>query len=404
MKILLLVSDWKWTGPAEPMLVLMAALRRRGHRVELVCPEPPPGAGRSLAGEARRRGLGPVDTIESERSAWIPGDAGRALRIARWLDGDEIGGPFDVVHCWHSRDHVLAARALARGAGWRRSSRCLRIGSDGGRETRIVRSWSRAEAIRAWPWNRWLFGPACDGLLCVSPRAASANRRVRPTGLLQGSLGAVDLDALSAAATACDAHAARRTLGVLEDALLIGVVARMQAHRRFELLLSAMARLVVGHPEARLVVLGRGTRAEELVAKPARALGLERHVVLAGYRTDDYASLLAAMDLFAYLVPGSDGSCRALREAAALGLPLVGTRRGAIPEIIVEGETGLLVDEDPKALADAFSLLIRDPVRRRAMGAAAMRDARIRFEPDRAAAFVEEFYEAALRSAPISSR
>lgn len=394
MKILLLVSDWKWTGPAEPILVLMAALRRRGHRVELACPEPPAGAGRSLAGEARRRGLGPVAMIEAERSAWIPGDAGRARRIARWLESDEIGGPFDLVHCWHSRDHVLAARALARGVGGRIASR----------GSRIVRSWSRAEAIRAWPWNRWLFGPACDGLLCVSPGAASVNRRVRPTGLLEGNLGAVDLDALSAAVAGRDARAARRTLGVPEDAVLIGVVARMQAHRRFDLLLAAMATLVVEHPEARLVVLGRGTRAEELVARPARALGLERHVVLAGYRTDDYAPLLAAMDLFAYLVPGSDGSCRALREAAALGLPLVGTRRGAIPEIVVEGETGLLVDEDPKALADAFSLLIEDPTRRRAMGTAAMRDARARFESDRAAAFVEDFYEAALRSAPISSR
>ena len=404
MKILLLVSDWKWTGPAEPMLVLMAALRRRGHRVELVCPEPPVGAGRSLAGEARRRGLGPVATVEAERSAWIPGDAGRARRIARWLASEEIGGPFDLVHCWHSRDHVLAARALGRGVGGRARSRGARFGSGETHATRIVRSWSRAETIRAWPWNRWLFGPACDGLLCVSPGAASANRAVRPSGLLEGSLGAVDLEALSSAAAACDARAARRTLGVPEDALLIGVVARMQAHRRFDLLLSAMARLVVEHPEARLVVLGRGTRAEELVARPARALGLERHIVLAGYRTDDYARLLAAMDLFAYLVPGSDGSCRALREAAALGLPLVGSRRGAIPEIVVEGETGLLVEEDPKALAEAFSLLIRDPVRRRAMGMAAMRDARARFEPDRAAAFVEDFYEAALRSAPISSR
>jgi glycosyltransferase involved in cell wall biosynthesis len=169
-------------------------------------------------------------------------------------------------------------------------------------------------------------------------------------------------------------------------------------------LLAAMARLVARHPEARLVIFGRGTRAEEVVAKPMRALGLEDHVVLAGHRGDDYAALLAAMDLFAYLVPGSDGSCRALREAAALGLPLVATRRGAIPEIVVDGETGILVDEDPAALAEAFSQLIRDPRRRRAMGEAARRDARARFDPEHHAAFVEAFYAEALRSAPISSR
>ncbi len=124
----------------------------------------------------------------------------------------------------------------------------------------------------------------------------------------------------------------------------------------------------------------------------------------AGYRTDDYVRLLAAMDLFTYLVPGSDGSCRALREAAALGLPLVGTRRGAIPEIIVEGETGLLVDDEPAALAGAFSELIRDPVRRQAMGEAARRDAHLRFNPERLAEFAEQFYESVCRSAPTSSR
>jgi glycosyltransferase involved in cell wall biosynthesis len=407
VKVLQLVSDWKWTGPAEPMLVLMRALRQRGHRVELVCPEPPSGAGRSLAQEARRGGLGPIETTEASRSAWRPGDAAPVRRLAHWLASDAIGGPFDIVHCWHSRDHVLAARALSRGPVRRCSSSDARTTHP----TRIVRSWPRTAAIRPWPWNRWLFGRACDGLLCVSREAASGNRRVRPEGPLAVMPGAVDLAALrasseasSAGAGAAAAHGARRALGVPEDAFLIGIVARMQTHRRFDLLLAAMARLVIDHPEARLVIFGRGTRAEEVVEEPARALGLEQNVVRAGYRTDDYLRLLAAMDLFTYLVPGSDGSCRALREAAALGLPLVGTRRGAIPEIIVEGETGLLVDEDPAALAGAFAELIRDPVRRRAMGEAARRDAHLRFEPERQAEFTEWFYESVWRSAPTSSR
>lgn len=405
MKVLQLVSDWKWTGSAQPMLVLMGALRQRGHRVELVCPEPPPGAGRSLAQEARRRGLGPIETVEAERSAWRWGDADHVRRLAHWLASDAIGGPFEIVHCWHSRDHVLAARALSRGPWLGRSS----SGVHTTHSTRIVRSWPRSAAIRPWPWNRWLFGRACDGLLCVSRDAASKNRRVRPEGPLAAMPGAVDLASLSLSsgaseAGAVDARGARQLLGLPEDAFLIGIVARMQTHRRFDLLLAAMARLVIAHPEAHLVIFGRGTRAQELVAKPARALGLERNVVLAGYRTDDYARLLAAMDLFTYLVPGSDGSCRALREAAALGLPLVGTRRGAIPEIIVEGETGLLVDEDPAALAGAFSALICDPVRRRAMGEAARRDAHVRFEPEHLAELAEQFYASVWRSAPTSSR
>ncbi len=398
MKILQLVSDWKWTGPAEPMLVLMRALRLRGHVVELVCAEPPPEAGRSLLAEATRRGLAPSETIAAHRSAWRPGDAAVVFRLAHWLASDALAGPFDVVHCWHSRDHVLAARALGR------------LPFDPGRRrrplpaaTRIVRSVARAEPIRPWPWNRWLLGRACDGLLCVSEASASAHRAVRPRGPLAAISGAVELAASPAPGDRSRARVCRE-LGVPEDAVLIGVVARMQRHRRFDLLLAAMVELVARHPKAHLVVLGRGTHAEEVVAKPARALGIESHVILAGYRTDDYASLLAAMDLFTYLVPGSDGSCRALLEAAAVGLPLVGTRRGAIAEIIADGRTGIIVDEEPAALAAAWAGLVADPARRRALGEAARRDAQARFSPARMAESSESFYAAVLRSAPISSR
>lgn len=398
MKILQLVSDWKWTGPAEPMLVLMRALRLRGHGVDLVCAEPPPRAVRSLASEATRRGLAPRETIAAHRSAWRSRDGAVVARLANALASDAIGGPFDVVHCWHSRDHVLAARALGRlslGPGRRAHA--------GAPATRIVRSHPRAETIRPWPWNRWLFGRACDGLLCVSEASASSNRAVRPVGPLAAMPGAVELAAEPLAGKRSRAEVCRQ-LGVPEDAILIGVVARMQRHRRFDLLLAAMVELVARHPAARLVVLGRGTHADEVVAQPARTLGIAERVVLAGHHTDDYEALLGAMDLFTYLVPGSDGSCRALLEAAALGLPLVGTRRGAIPEIIEDGRTGFVVDETPAALAGAWASLVSDPARRRSMGEAARRDAQLRFTPARVAEDCEAFYAAVLRSAPISSR
>ena len=49
MRILHLTSDWKWTGPAEPMLNAVVALRALGHHVDFACPEAPPGAGDGLA-------------------------------------------------------------------------------------------------------------------------------------------------------------------------------------------------------------------------------------------------------------------------------------------------------------------------------------------------------------------
>ena len=72
---------------------------------------------------------------------------------------------------------------------------------------------------------------------------------------------------------------------------------------------------------------------------------------------------------------------RAIRlEAMASALPVVGARVGGIPEMIVEGDTGLLVPaRDPQALADAIESVVRDPVRARAMGDAGRRRARILF-------------------------
>ena len=365
------------------MLVLMDALRGRGHQVDLVCPEPPSGSNRSLWQEASIRNLDPIQSQGAMRNALALGDMERVARLRGWLETDELAGPYDIVQCWHSRDHVLAARALRLGR---------RGVSDRGR-TRLVRFLSSAEKIRAWPWNRWLFGPGCDGLVCVSHRVADMNRRLRRGRPVSATCGAVDFASLE---IRIDRRRIRAELGVPEGAKLIGVVARMQAHRRFDLLLEALIRIVREKPDVYLVIIGRGTHADRVVRTPARNMGLEANVILAGYRVEDYADMLGAMDLFTFLVPGSDGTCRALLQAAALGLPLVGTWRGAIPEIISNGQTGLLVPEEPEAIARAWAGLLDDSERRREMGEAARRDALIRFHPDRFAAWTERFYQEVL--------
>jgi hypothetical protein len=110
LRILLLTSDWKWTGPAEPMLELAAGLRERGHAVDVACPEAPPGEERGVAIEARRRGLAPALEVGRGRGEWWLRDAADARRLRALVA--ERG--YDVVHAYHTRDHALALRA----AGW----------------------------------------------------------------------------------------------------------------------------------------------------------------------------------------------------------------------------------------------------------------------------------------------
>src|SRR5690606_4249073 len=147
-------SDWKWTGPAEPMLVLAGALRARGAEVWVACPPPPPEADRSLAAEAAARALGPALVLAPGRAARPLADRPDVARLRAFLDAHDV----EVVHCWHTRDHLLALRA-ARAR--RRAGR-----------TAVVRSWRAAEPLPRAPWQRWLLGPGADGLLVPSPALA----------------------------------------------------------------------------------------------------------------------------------------------------------------------------------------------------------------------------------------
>lgn len=368
MKILQLTHDWKWTGPAEPMLQLALALRERGHTLELACPEPPADANRSLAEEARAAGLAPSLTLSRDGGFW---------RDVRRLRGVLRRGGFDLAHAWHTRDHLLLRAALV-GPSPRPA---------------VVRSWRRAEAVPAAAWNRWLFGPGCDGLLCVSPGTARRNTPIRGGRPIAGSFGAVDVARFTPAPPAAGV---RESLGLKPDHRVVGIVARVQAQRRFDLLLAAAKRLCAADPAARLLVVGRGTRREELAVEPARRMGLAERVLFAGYRTGDYADVLRSMDVFTYLVPGSDGTCRALLEAAACGIPAVTSRRGALSEIVVHDETGLVVDEDPGSLSRAWRRLLHDAAERRRLGEAAARRARTLFRPETFADAAEALYAACL--------
>jgi glycosyltransferase involved in cell wall biosynthesis len=167
----------------------------------------------------------------------------------------------------------------------------------------------------------------------------------------------------------------------------------MHRHRRFDLLLDAVQRASKEVPSLRLFVVGRGTHQEEVARRPAARMGLGGRVVFGGYRAGDYVDALATIDFKVFLVPGSDGSCRAVREAMAMGKPVIATKRGMLPEIVIDGETGLLVDETPEALSHALVRLSQDADLRRRLGAAARTRALVRFSLDEQASAVESFYE-----------
>lgn len=149
-----------------------------------------------------------------------------------------------------------------------------------------------------------------------------------------------------------DGRMARRKIGISEDVFHVGCVARLSPEKDHATLIKAFAMLRKSLPAARLTLVGDGAL-RSMLEELARALGISEAVKFVGY-TNDVASLLPSFDVFA-LASRSEGTSLTLLEAAAAGLPIVATRVGGNAEIVVDGESGLLVpDGQPEALAKAL--------------------------------------------------
>jgi glycosyltransferase involved in cell wall biosynthesis len=376
MRILQVTGDWKWTGPAEPMLHAVRGLRERGHRVELACPAAPEGAAPgALAERARARGFLPILELRRGQgfAPWRDGGEVRRLRELVRREGIEI------VHAHHARDHLLA-RAAIRGTG-----------------AKLVASWHRGEPLSRWPWTRALYGArGCDGLVVLSEAIAASAREELGGSAERVAVvpGCVDAERFAPRAAR---PRTRESLGLKPEHVAIGCVARLQPHRRFDLLLEAFACARAAAPELRLVVVGRGTRARQLLEEPVRRLALGDSVIRAGYRNEDYPEVLACLRAVVFLVPGSDGSCRAVLEAMAMSIPAIASRRGVLPELVEQEHSGRLVDESPAALAAALEDVARSPGRWHRFGVHARERILARHTLEHQAAALEAFYGGLLR-------
>jgi glycosyltransferase involved in cell wall biosynthesis len=169
----------------------------------------------------------------------------------------------------------------------------------------------------------------------------------------------------------------RRRLGVEVDAELVVTVGRYSSEKNQRQLLEALALLAPSRPWLRALLVGIGPSELELRGHVAR-LGLESVATLVGLR-DDPLDIAAAADV-ATLTSLREGLGLSLIEAMLVGTPVVGNRVGGIPDVISDGETGLLVEPgDADALAAALGRLLDDEALRDRLATAARRDAETRF-------------------------
>ena len=162
---------------------------------------------------------------------------------------------------------------------------------------------------------------------------------------------------------------ARAAMGIAGDELLVGAVGRLVELKNHRLLIDQMPALLDAEPRARLVIIGSGPLQDELQARIDQ-LGLGQRVRLLGQRRD-VADLTVGFDVFA-LPSRTEGLSIALLEAAANRLAIVATDVGGNPEIVRDGQTGLLVPvDDGTALMAALLRLFDDPSLRVRLAASA---------------------------------
>lgn len=175
----------------------------------------------------------------------------------------------------------------------------------------------------------------------------------------------------AAAAPNIDRATARRDFGLptAEGALIVGGVGRLDPVKGFDVLLDAIALLAPQHPKLTLVLAGDGPARYALQQQAAR-LNIKNRVHFLGF-CKDVREVYAALDIFA-MPSRCEALPYALLEAMTAQLPAVASRIGGVPEVVVPGETGLLIPVgDHHALAAALASLLNNPDLRQQMGRAA---------------------------------
>jgi glycosyltransferase involved in cell wall biosynthesis len=253
----------------------------------------------------------------------------------------------------------------------------------------------RAEHL---PGQRWLLRPKraayrllyraalrrLDGFIAVSEDVRAAVMReigAVPDEKIAVIYNSVDLRRYQ---ISVDRAAIRRGLGLPEGARVASMVATCKRQKGHSYLIEAAGSLVARRPDLHILLIGDGELRGALEAQ-ARAAGVERHIHFLGSRLD-VPELLAASDYF--VLPSLwEGLSMALVEAMAAGLPVVATAVSGSRQVMLDGETGLLVPPaDPQQLAAALQALLDDPERARAMGAAARRRVERAFSAQKQAA------------------
>ena len=335
MHILHLDTERTWRGGEAQLLHLAEGLARRGHRCIVAGP---PGS--PLLSRAAEKGLKTeAVTMPSEWSL------SAVLALTRVLKRERI----QVIHMHSSHACTLG--------GW-----AARLA---GTPVRIISR--RVDfSVRSNPLRKFKYQWGVDRIVAISEGVRNV---LVADGLDPGRIAVIRSGIDPRPFDPNDPGTEiRKEFGIPERSPVIGCVAHFADHKGHRYLIEAAVRVAAAVPDVRVLLVGEGELRPAIELR-IKELKLEQYVLLTGFRKD-IPKLLAAMDIVV-LSSHLEGLGTSLLDAMAMARPVVATRVGGIPEMVVNGVNGILVPpRDPAALADALIELIQRPDERKRMGQA----------------------------------
>jgi L-malate glycosyltransferase len=367
MRILHLVSCRGWSSDAYWAARACVELARRGHTVTLGCRA---GTETRVIARAREEGVADVATFEFASGAHVGADLRDVRRIASRLRD------VDVVHVHRGKEHWLAAVANRIGA-LRRP---------------IVRTRHIVQAVRPHPANRWLYGRETSLVVAVTD---AIRRQYLATGLLSADhvvtvAGGADADRYHPGTA--DPHV-RRQLASGPATPLVGMVSGLRVMKGHRVVVDAVRRLAAAGVKLHVTFVGQGSTESQVRDAICRA-GLGESITITGF-VADLPAVMRSIDVGLYVPLESDGMSRVVFEYLASGTPLVASRVGVVPEVLVDGQHAALVPAgDAPALAGAIGRLVADADLRARYARAGRGLVEARYSGARVAETLEHHYEA----------
>ncbi len=339
MKVLMCESSTAIGGQELAVLLHAQGLRKRGHELTLVT-EP----GSPMADLARREG---VPSVALSMQKWRYPLALVQMRglIGRWRP--------DLIHVNSSRDSWIASLAAR--------SRSPHVP--------VIRTRHISTPINRNLTTRWLYQELLDYVI-VTGGELTRRGLVERDGLASAKVSAfpIGID-VSYFRPGMPTHDLREELGLPQSELLVGLISYLRSYKGHEFFIDAAARGAARRKGVTFLISGRGPEEERLRARIAEQ-GVQARVRMLGYR-EDLLNLFHSLNLF--VIPSVEGDTipQVLMQALAVGLPVVSTTVGSIPDVVRDGETGFVVPpRDAPALADRIDELLSNERLRARMGEA----------------------------------